>query len=340
MAEVRLEGVSKNFGDVTAVRELSLAVSDGEMVVLLGPTGAGKTTTLRLVAGLENLDAGVIRISEKDVSKSPPAERNVSFVFQQYSLYPHLSVFDNLAFPLRSPLHRLEEGQIKDRVASIARLLHIEGKLNNKAVELSGGEMQRVSIGRSLVRSPDVYLMDEPLSSLDAKLRAELRLEIKRIKDELRATMLYVTHDQMEAMTMADRIGVMNEGRLVQVGTPQEIYEKPADTYVASKLGQPVINLIPGDLLPAQGMPDGTKLIGARTEHLQISPDEKGDAQIEWVEHLGNENHLHVAQNGTKMVVLAGPLSPFESGDRVSLSLHAPLFFDADGARIETGQAG
>lgn len=335
MAEVALRGVSKSFGETEAVRGMDLTVADGELVVLLGPTGAGKTTTLRLVAGLERADEGTVGIGGRDVTAAPPAGRNVSFVFQQYSLYPHLSVFDNLAFPLRSPLHRVDEDGIRKRVEEIARLLHIESKLGNKATELSGGEMQRVSIGRSLVRSPDAYLMDEPLSSLDAKLRAELRLEIKRIKDELKATMVYVTHDQMEAMTMADRIGVMREGELVQVGAPQEIYERPADTYVASRLGQPQINLIPRGLLPADGMPEGTEQLGARTEHLRIEPDEGGDAKVNWIEHLGNENHLHVVQGETEMVVLAEPVSTVGPGDRVRVSLRDPLFFDAQGARLE-----
>ena len=335
MAEVRLEGVCKNFGETAAVRDMDLAVADGEMLVLLGPTGAGKTTTLRLVAGLEKADQGRVLVGGHDVTDAPPAERNVSFVFQQYSLYPHLSVYDNLAFPLRSPIHRLPEDEVRKRVGDIAALLHIEGKLGNKATELSGGEMQRVSIGRSLVRSPDAYLMDEPLSSLDAKLRAELRLEIKRIKEELRATMLYVTHDQMEAMTMADRIGVMNEGRIAQVGTPQEIYEKPSNTYVAARLGQPAINLIPRDLLPVDGMPEGTMSLGARTEHLHIEPNQGGDAEVSWIEHLGSENHLHVSQGGTGLIVLAEPMSSIKPGDKVRISLRDPLFFDADGARLE-----
>lgn len=338
MAEVRLGGVSKGFGETMAVRDMDLTVADGEMLVLLGPTGAGKTTTLRLVAGLERADKGTVHVGERDVTAAPPAERNVSFVFQQYSLYPHLSVYDNLAFPLRSPLHRLDEDKVRGRVTEIASLLHIEGKLGNKATELSGGEMQRVSIGRSLVRSPDAYLMDEPLSSLDAKLRAELRLEIKRIKDELKATMLYVTHDQMEAMTMADRIGVMREGSLVQVGTPQEIYDRPADTYVASRLGQPAINLIPHDLLPVANMPEQTRSLGARTEHLRIEKDDGGTATVEWIEHLGNENHLHLQQGGAEIVVLAEPMSAIKPGDRVQVSLRDPLFFGADGRRLEAAR--
>ncbi|HEX3065474.1 MAG TPA: ABC transporter ATP-binding protein, partial [Dongiaceae bacterium] len=244
MADVTLQSVTKRFGDLTAVSDLSLFIRDGEFLVLLGPTGAGKTTTLRLVAGLEKPDAGRISIADHDVTGLPPAARDVTFVFQQYSLYPHLSVFDNLAFPLRSPLRRVPEAEIKRKVGEVAEMLRITAKLGNRATRLSGGEMQRVAIGRALVRRPAVYLMDEPLSSLDAKLRAELRLELKRIQQDLGATILYVTHDQIEAMTMATRIGVIEHGRLVQVDTPREIYENPANVQVAARLGQPGINLI------------------------------------------------------------------------------------------------
>jgi len=208
MAELALRGLVKRFGDVSAVRELNLEVASGEFIVLLGPSGAGKTTTLRLVAGLETPDAGQVHIGGFDVTRTAPALRDVTFVFQQYSLYPHLSVFDNLAFPLRSPMRRTPEAEVRRKVTEVARLLRIEDKLANPATKLSGGQMQRVAIGRALVREPAVTLMDEPLSSLDAKLRNDLRLELKRIQQDLNATMLYVTHDQTEAMTLADRIGV------------------------------------------------------------------------------------------------------------------------------------
>ena len=246
-------------------------IAHGEFVVLLGPTGAGKTTTLRLIAGLERPDRGSVVIQGRVVTREVPAERDVAFVFQQYSLYPHLSVYDNLAFPLRSPARRVDEKTIRRRIQQIAELLHIEHKLNNRATALSGGEMQRVAIGRALVREPAVYLMDEPLSSLDAKLRAELRLELKRIQREMGTTILYVTHDQIEAMTMADRIGVMNEGALIQLGTPREIYERPNTAYVAGRLGTPVINLIPAELLGADTVPPQARTIGLRTEHIRIS---------------------------------------------------------------------
>ena len=264
MAEIVLQALSKSFGPVAALREVTMTIPDGAFVVLLGPTGAGKTTTLRLIAGLERPDAGDIRIGGATVLNDTPAMRDVAMVFQQYSLYPHMSVRDNLAFPLRSPIISLPEAQIAARVGQVAEVLHIGHKLDNKATQLSGGEMQRVSIGRALVRSPRVYLMDEPLSSLDAKLRAELRIELKRIQADLGATFLYVTHDQIEAMTMATHVGVLDRGRLVQFGTPREIYERPVSTYVAQRLGQPRINLLPADAFGAP--PAGAAQIGLRPE--------------------------------------------------------------------------
>jgi multiple sugar transport system ATP-binding protein len=240
MAELALEGISKRFGRTQAIAELDLHVGDGELLVLLGPTGAGKTTTLRLAAGLERPDRGRICIGGLDVTAAPPAARDVAFVFQQYSLYPHLSVYDNLAFPLRSPVRRVPEPEIARRVRQMAELLRIEQKLSSRATQLSGGQMQRVAIGRALVRRPAMYLMDEPLSSLDAKLRAELRVELKRIQREVGATILYVTHDQTEAMTMATRIGVLQEGRLVQLGDRPRDLRGPAQRPRRHPPGQPL----------------------------------------------------------------------------------------------------
>jgi multiple sugar transport system ATP-binding protein len=343
MAEVTLRHVRKRFGEIEAVRDLSLNVADGELVVLLGPTSAGKTTTLRLVAGLEYPDEGAISIDGQDVTREPPAARDVAFVFQQYSLYPHLTVYDNLAFPLRSPARQLPEAEIRKRVQEIAELLHISTKLANRATRLSGGEMQRVAIGRALVRHPAIYLMDEPLSSLDAKLRAELRLELKRIQVELGATILYVTHDQIEAMTMGSRIGVIRGGRLLQLGTPRDIYESPDDLYVATRLGMPQINLLPVELLSgalASGapVPSLTKTIGVRTEHLQIAaPNGSGlVGRVHRVEHLGDQNHVHIDYKGHAVVTLADPHQPLAAGQEVGLQLVNPLYFDAAGQRIAT----
>jgi multiple sugar transport system ATP-binding protein len=336
MAEVVLAGITKRFGSLSAVADVSFTIADGEFMVLLGPTGAGKTTTLRLVAGLESPDSGRITIAGRDVTKAPPAQRDVTFVFQQYSLYPHLSVYDNLAFPLRSPIRRIPEDEIKRTVDKVASLLRITAKLANRATHLSGGEMQRVAIGRALVRQPAIYLMDEPLSSLDAKLRAELRLELKRIQQDLGATILYVTHDQTEAMTMASRIGVIEQGRLVQVDTPREIYENPTNIYVAARLGQPGINLVPRTLFHEFDAPPNAAMIGARTEHLRISksPDALAKGRVTWIEHLGDRNHLHLRVGESEVVTLADPDAGLGVGDEVAIEIVKPLYFDDIGNRI------
>ncbi|MBI2256934.1 MAG: ABC transporter ATP-binding protein [Proteobacteria bacterium] len=337
MAEIRLEAVTKNFGDTTAVANVDLTVRDGEFVVLLGPTGAGKTTTLRLIAGLEKPDEGRLFIGGRDAAPLSPAERDVAFVFQQYSLYPHLSVYENLAFPLRSPVRRRDEATIRKTVERVASMLRIEKKLQNRATRLSGGEMQRVAIGRALVRSPSIYLMDEPLSSLDAKLRSDMRLELQHIQRDLGATMLYVTHDQIEAMTMATRIGVLDHGRLVQVGTPREIYEAPRNVYVATRLGMPSINLLPAAAFAGQPMPPGAATIGARTEHVVVGRTTQGRsaaAKVDWIEHLGDQNHLHLSLGEHKLVTLVDPDMALSVGDAVDLSLKGALYFGADGERI------
>ncbi|WP_050629873.1 ABC transporter ATP-binding protein [Bradyrhizobium viridifuturi] len=336
MADVTLRNVTKRFGAVEAVRDLSLTVGDGEFLVLLGPSGAGKTTTLRLITGLEKPDTGSVMIDGRDVTQDPPGSRDIAFVFQQYSLYPHLTVYDNLAFPLRSPARRVAEPIIRKRVEQTAELLHIASKLNNRATRLSGGEMQRVAIGRALVRDPSIYLMDEPLSSLDAKLRSELRLELKRIQIELGATILYVTHDQVEAMTMASRIGVIKDGQLLQLGTPREIYESPSSSYVASRLGTPQINFLPARLLSDVAMPQGTETVGIRTEHLQVAARNGGQmvARVHRVEHLGEQNHIHLDYKGETLVTLADPHQPLQAGQEVDLHLVHPLCFDRAGQRI------
>lgn len=337
MANVTLRHVSKRFGQNEAVRDLSLAINHGEFAVLLGPSGAGKTTTLRLVTGLERPDTGSISINGREVTSDPPGTRDIAFVFQQYSLYPHLTVYDNLAFPLRSPARRIPEAAIQKRVEQTAELLHITAKLGNRATRLSGGEMQRVAIGRALVRDPAIYLMDEPLSSLDAKLRAELRLELKRIQVELGATILYVTHDQIEAMTMASRIGVIRDGVLLQLGTPREIYERPGDQYVASRLGTPQINFLPASLVPELAMPAGTNTVGIRTEHLRIVAADGGGiiGRVNRIEHLGDQNHVHLEYRGQMLVTLADPHQPLQAGQDVELQLLQPLYFDAVGRRLE-----
>ncbi|NMM46079.1 ABC transporter ATP-binding protein [Rhodospirillaceae bacterium KN72] len=330
MADVFLSNVTKKFGSITAVNDVSMHVEDGSFVVLLGPTGAGKTTTLRLIAGLETPDGGDIRIGDHSVVGYTPAQRNVAMVFQQYSLYPHMSVRDNLSFPLRSPILKTPEAEIKRKVQDVAEVLHIAHKLDNKATALSGGEMQRVSIGRALVREPSVYLMDEPLSSLDAKLRSDLRIELKRIQASLGATILYVTHDQIEAMTMATHVGVLDKGGLVQFGSPREIYESPKSIYVAGRLGQPRINLLPADIFA--GAPSGATTIGLRPEH--IRQGEGKPAEVVRVEHLGDQSRLHLTMDGHAIVTLTDPHTALEPGERIAIQPRDALYFDADGARI------
>jgi multiple sugar transport system ATP-binding protein len=330
MAEVSLSAVSKSFGATQALADVSMTIPDGAFVVLLGPTGAGKTTTLRLIAGLERPDSGDVRIAGASVVNDTPAQRDVAMVFQQYSLYPHLTVRDNLAFPLRSPVLAWPEDRIKTRVAEVAEVLRIAHKLDNKATQLSGGEMQRVSIGRALVRSPRIYLMDEPLSSLDAKLRADMRIELKRIHAELGATFLYVTHDQIEAMTMATHVGVLDQGRLVQFGTPREIYETPVSTYVASRLGQPRINLLPANTFGHA--PAKAAQIGLRPEHIAIGDGQP--ATVRRVEHLGDQTRLHLTFGAHEIITLSDPHTSLNPGDSIAIRPENPLWFDASGTRI------
>ena len=330
MAEVTLRGLSKSFKSVKALQDVSMTIPDGAFVVLLGPTGAGKTTTLRLIAGLERPDKGDIRIGGASVINDTPAQRDVAMVFQQYSLYPHLTVRDNLAFPLRSPIIAMSEPEITKQVNDVATVLRIAHKLDNKATNLSGGEMQRVSIGRALVRNPRIYLMDEPLSSLDAKLRADLRVELKRIHAELGATFLYVTHDQIEAMTMATHVGVLDQGRLVQYGSPREIYENPVSTYVASRLGQPRINLLPADAFgPA---PQGAARIGLRPEHIEQGQGQP--ATVRRVEHLGDQTRLHLTLGPHQIITLSDAHTRLSPGDTLPIRPLNPLWFDQTGNRI------
>ena len=329
MAEVLLRNISKAFGKTEAVKDITMTIGNGDFVVLLGPTGAGKTTTLRLIAGLEKLDKGSILIGGRDVGQEMPAQRDIAMVFQQYSLYPHLTVRDNLAFPLRSPILKTPEDQIARKVQEIAEVLQISHKLDNKATALSGGEMQRVSIGRALVRDPAIYLMDEPLSSLDAKLRADLRVELKRIQADLGSTLLYVTHDQIEAMTMATHVGVLENGRLVQYGTPKEIYENPSSVYVATRLGLPRINILPSELFP--GSHKGAK-IGLRPENIR-----QGDgieATVIRAEHLGDQTRLHLTVAGHAITTLTDPHQDYSADTKIKISPQNPLYFDASGARV------
>ena len=308
MAEVRLDHVTKKFGGHTAVDDLSLTIADGEFFVLLGPTGAGKTTTLRLIAGLEKPSGGSVHIAGRDVSGDSVAERDVALVFQYYSLYPRYTVRENLAFPLRSPVHSYSQAEIEQRIARAAKMLRIEHLLDRKTDKLSGGEMQRVSIGRAIVREPHIFLMDEPLSNLDAKLREALRAELKDLQMSLRATFLFVTHDQIEAMSMGDRIGVLHDGKIMQIGTPNEIYNHPKDTFVASFVGSPAMNLLPahieGGTIRVEGSfehplndigrkriasGEGPITIGIRSEDVVVGSGGAAEARVHHIENHGVE---------------------------------------------------
>ena len=332
MAKIELKNLSKTYNKkIEALHDINFTIEDGQFFVLLGPSGAGKTTTLRCIAGLEKIDNGSILFNDESVTEDQPASRDVCFVFQQYSLYPHYSVYENLAFPLRSPMRKLPEDEIKTKVENIASMLKISNKLNNKATQLSGGEMQRVAIGRALVREPNLYLMDEPLSSLDAKLRESLRVELKNIQTNLNATILYVTHDQAEATTLADKIGVLKEGHLVQIGTPEEIYENPNSIYVSQRLGSPKINILPGTLL---GM-DDVPTFGIRPENITIG-NGNYSAKIISIENLGSETV--VALNFKDQEILVSIQGNYKSSINETINFDINnkkvLKFDQEGNRI------
>jgi multiple sugar transport system ATP-binding protein len=252
VADLDLIDIEKHFGTNWVIRKLNLQITHGEFVVLLGPSGCGKTTTLRAIAGLEEIDSGEIRIDGKRVESLPASERDIAFVFQLYSLYPHMTAFENIAFPLRAL--RISDKQVRDKVRTVAKVLRIEHLLNKRPSALAGGDMQRVTIGRALVRRPKAILMDEPIGALDAKLREEMRVELRRLHIENNSTTIYVTHDQVEAMSMADRIAIMNEGVLQQVGSPTEVYSWPANLFVAQFVGSPIMNVVNCQLEAAEGM--------------------------------------------------------------------------------------
>ena len=335
MSSVHLENININFGSIKALSNLNLEIKDGEFFVLLGPTGAGKTTTLRIISGLDKPDSGKIYFDNEEMNEIQPAFRDTSYVFQQYSLYPHYSVYDNLAFPLRSPLRKSDKKTIDDRVLQIARLLKIENKLNNKATQLSGGEMQRVSLGRALVREPNIYLMDEPLSSLDAKLKEELRVELKKIQSDLNATILYVTHDQIEATTMADRIGVLKEGVLTQVGTPQEIYEEPNSIYVANRLGSPKINILENKQVH-NSQNSSASYVGIRPEDIKIDQNGSYDVKIETTELLGAETLVSFKSDTIDGTLLTQENINVGEGDNIKIDINESkiLYFDNNEQRV------
>jgi multiple sugar transport system ATP-binding protein len=347
MATVTFDGVWKRFGEVVAVNDLNLQINDGEFMVLVGPSGCGKTTSLRMIAGLEEITQGTLSIGDKVVNHVAPKDRDIAMVFQSYALYPHMTVRDNMAFGLK--LRKTPKDEIERRVNEAASMLSCQNLLDRKPRELSGGQRQRVALGRAIVREPAVFLMDEPLSNLDAKLRVQTRAEIARLHQRLGTTTVYVTHDQVEAMTMGQRIAVMSEARLQQVGSPQELYDHPENRFVAGFIGSPSMNFLEVEasgsegnvVLRAEGieipLPDryrsgfakhsGTKLVaGVRPEHLDVRADGaagtlSGSADV--VEYLGAEELIHFSVGGNDVVALIDSEHRVKPGD--NLTLKVPL---------------
>ncbi|WP_127142625.1 ABC transporter ATP-binding protein [Pelagibacterium montanilacus] len=328
MGSITLEHVNKSFGGVTVIPDISLEVNDGEFVVFVGPSGCGKSTLLRLIAGLEDLSDGTIRIDGADVSKTLPAQRKLSMVFQSYALYPHMSVRGNIAFPLK--MEKAPKERMDAAVNDAARVLNLTDYLDRKPRQLSGGQRQRVAIGRAIVRQPKAFLFDEPLSNLDAALRVNMRLEISELHKKLKTTMVYVTHDQVEAMTMADRIVVLNAGRIEQYGTPIELYQKPANLFVAGFIGSPKMNFIEGK----EADTFGAATIGIRPEHFTISDAGRWTGTVGVAEHLGSDTFLYVDVDGIGQVtVRASGELPFAHGQTISLDpIESRIYrFDAQG---------
>ncbi len=349
MASVTLSDVRKAYSGFEVIHGIDLQVQSGEFLVLVGPSGCGKSTLLRMIAGLEEITDGTIAIDDRIVNDLPASQRNLSMVFQSYALYPHMTVRKNLAFGLSNL--RMPKDEIARRVADAARILQIEELLERKPRQLSGGQKQRVAIGRAIVREPQLFLFDEPLSNLDAELRVQMRVELANLYNRLGTTMIYVTHDQTEAMTMATRIAVLNKGNLEQVGTPYELYNAPRNLFVASFIGSPKMNLLKGaangsvaDLpgwgtLPAN-VGQGDRTIGIRPEHVHIN--QPGDVQVEGVitlvEYLGSELFIYIAlPDGSSLLAQAPGHAKYSRGEKVSVSFNASdaHFFDADGLRIE-----
>jgi len=354
MSSVELRGITKKFPTVTALKDVSFNFNHGEFFVLLGPTGAGKTTSLRIVAGLEHQDAGSVLLDGQAVDDRTPAERDVAFVFQQYSLYPTMTVYDNLAFPLRSPLRKVPEDKIKVLVENAAEKLRITHALMRKTAQLSGGEMQRVAIGRAIVREPRLFLMDEPLSNLDAKLRESLRVELKHLQKTQGSTTLFVTHDQIEALTMADRIAVLNEGQVIQQGTPDDIYDRPQTTFVAQLVGTPKINLLPAGRsdgtvhvkdtklevpVPKADLPDSF-LLGIRPEDIRPAPRGAYTGKVMLTEPLGVETIIHILTDGQRLLSLVPGMAVQKTGDEIRFDIVREKlhFFGPDRRRIAVRQ--
>jgi len=332
MGRITLKQVQKSFGSTEVIPPLDLEINDGEFVVFVGPSGCGKSTLLRLIAGLEDTSSGIIEIDGKDVSNTPPAKRGLAMVFQSYALYPHMSVRKNIAFPLK--MAGMPKAEINKKVDDAARVLNLTDYIDRRPGQLSGGQRQRVAIGRSIVREPEAFLFDEPLSNLDAALRGDMRLEISELHQSLKTTMVYVTHDQVEAMTMADKIVVLQKGVIEQVGSPLELYRNPKNIFVAGFIGSPAMNFATG--AAAQAFDAHT--IGFRPEHVTLSPEGgQWNGTVGVSEHLGSDTFLHIDVDGIgKVNVRADGDIELKYGDQVTVSpdpmrLHR---FDAQGMTL------
>ena len=342
MAEVRLENVCKSFGDVKAVDNISLHVKDGEFIVLLGPSGCGKTTTLRCVAGLEHVDEGKIFIDERDVTDLPPAQRGLSMVFQSYAVFPHMTVFDNIAFGLK--LRKASPDQIKERVKEVASLVQIEDLIDRYPYQLSGGQRQRVALARALAVEPKVLLLDEPLSNLDAALRLQMRAELKLLQKKSKVTTLYVTHDQVEAMSMGDRIAIIRNGSLEQVDTPERVFNHPENVFVGNFIGSPPMNMLECDVVEGGSIAIGnftyklpesvvkairkTKtsrvILGIRPKNITITKERRKNAfmaKIGVIEPIGEELVVNLTVDGKLLRVIASPSQDLRMGEKVWLTL-------------------
>ena len=337
MATIKLDALKKSFGKVDVIHGVDIDIKDGEFIVIVGPSGCGKSTMLRMVAGLETVTSGEVLINGVGVNDKEPMDRNIAMVFQNYALYPHMSVFDNMAYGLK--IAKTPKEEIAERVQAAAKLLQLEEYLERKPRELSGGQRQRVAMGRAIVRKPDVFLFDEPLSNLDAKLRVQMRLEIKELQKSLGVTALYVTHDQVEAMTLADRMIVMNGGVADQIGAPLEVYKNPKTAFVAGFIGSPATNfLTAADLAGVIEVGDGT--LGIRPEHLQLCPAGEGSLNVDvlYTEALGAETLIHARlANGAPITVRQdGQLELPESGANLDVRWQADaiMLFDKNGQRI------
>ena len=333
MARVELRGVTKSFGDVKVIHGIDCAIEDGEFVVILGPSGCGKSTLLRIVAGLERAGSGDVRIGAERVNDVEPKDRNIAMVFQNYALYPHMSVYDNMAYGLK--IRGTDKAETDRRVQEAARMLELTALLARKPRQLSGGQRQRVAMGRAIVRQPQVFLFDEPLSNLDAKLRVQMRLELQKLHRRLGVTSLYVTHDQVEAMTLGSRIIVMNSGRAEQIGTPAEVYHQPATLFVAGFIGSPPMNLLPGTVsadgsalsddglavqlpVPVPALAGRQVVLGLRPEQLQLGGDAL-QVDVEMVESLGADHLIHARAGRCDLVVRAGDAPMPAAGARIGL---------------------